>query len=278
MAIAFDAATDGGHNGGGGTLTFNHTCTGSDRFLVVSFTGDVGGGSDDISAVTFNGDALTFIGKRIDATIARMGYCYGMVAPDAGTFSVSISTSGSHFLTGGATSYTGVLQTGQPEVTQTFFSDADADSSVTNAITPATADSWVILSTHGYDFSNNPPTAGAGATRRTYDPSFGLWGLMDSNGPQPASSYSMTWTYAATGGDMGSIMFSLAPAGGGGGGFDPASGGWGPEFPERIPRKGGMIPSGTTKVNRISSYVEYQRRLREGRLTPREIERLKRAA
>jgi hypothetical protein len=241
MAIAFDAATDGGHNGGGGTLTFNHTCTGSDRFLVVSFTGDVGGGSDDISAVTFNGDALTFIGKRIDATIARMGYCYGIV-------------------------------------TQTFFSDADADSSVTNAITPATADSWVILSTHGYDFSNNPPTAGAGATRRTYDPSFGLWGLMDSNGPQPASSYSMTWTYAATGGDMGSIMFSLAPAGGGGGGFDPASGGWGPEFPERIPRKGGMIPSGTTKVNRISSYVEYQRRLREGRLTPREIERLKRAA
>jgi hypothetical protein len=216
MAIAFDATTDGSSNGGGGNLSFNHTCTGSDRFLVVSFTGDVGGGADDITGVTYNGVSLTLIAKRTDASISRMGYCYGLMSPASGSNSVVISASGSHFLIGGASSYTGVSQTGQPEVTQSFYSDADADSSVTNALTPTSADSWVILSTHGYDFSNGAPTAGAGSTRRNYDPSFGLWGLFDSNGPKPASSYSMTWTYPNTGADMASIMFSLGPAGGGG--------------------------------------------------------------
>lgn len=68
----------------------------------------------------------------------------------------------------------------------------------------------------------------------------------------------------------------------GGGPFDPSgNAGWQPEFPDRVPRKGGMIASGTTRVNRISSlaaYQDYQRRLRDGRLTPRELERLRRAA
>ena len=55
MAIAFDAATDGGNNAGITTsLTFAHTCTGSNGFLDVCFSGDTIGGSDDVTGVTYN--------------------------------------------------------------------------------------------------------------------------------------------------------------------------------------------------------------------------------
>ena len=66
MAIAFDAATDGGNVNPGTTLTFAHTCTGSLGLLVVGFNGDNIGGADDVSSVTYNGVALTLADKQVN--------------------------------------------------------------------------------------------------------------------------------------------------------------------------------------------------------------------
>lgn len=212
MAIAFDAATDGGNNGGGSGHSFSHTCTGSDRFLMVAFGGDVGGGADDITGVTYNGVALTFAAKIVDVNIARYGYVYTLTNPSSGANTIAITTTAPHYIIAGAASYTGVSQTGQPAVIDQVYSDADPDGILTFAITPTTANSWVLLASLGYA-GGAMPSAGAGATHRSHDAAFGIWGLFDSNAPEPASSYSMTWSYGA-GGDMGSVMLAVAPAGG----------------------------------------------------------------
>jgi hypothetical protein len=226
MAIAFDLGTNGGTDSGT-SITFSHTCSGSDRFLVVAVIGDVGAGAEDVTGCTYDGVAMTLADKISDTLIARFGYVFYLVNPASGANNVVASCTGSHFLAAGAASYTGVNQAGNPEVINKTFSNADADASLTTSITPLTADSWVVLGGLGFDGSGGAPSAGTGATRRTYESSFGLWAIYDSNGPQPASSYSMTWSYGQGAGsaDLGSIMLAIAPTGGGGGVTrDPAQG------------------------------------------------------
>ena len=55
MAIAYDATANGTNAPATGPLTFSHTCSGSNRFLVVgiaTFSGDI------ITGVTYNSVAL----------------------------------------------------------------------------------------------------------------------------------------------------------------------------------------------------------------------------
>lgn len=212
MAIAFGGATDGG-NTSSTSHTFAHTTTGSDRFLVVAVIGDTGGGAEDVTGATYNGVAMTLADKISDTNIARFGYLFYLVNPASGANNVVVSCTSGHFLAAGAAHWTGVKQTGNPEVTNKTFSNADVDLSLTTSITPLTADSWVILGSFGYDGSGGgSPTAGTGSTRRSFEPNFGLWGIFDSNADLPASSYSMTWTYAAgSAADLASIMLAIAP-------------------------------------------------------------------
>jgi hypothetical protein len=216
MAIAFGAATDLG-NTSATSLTAAHNCgAGSDRFLAVAVIGDIGSGSDDVTGVTYNGVAMTLAEKISDVVIARFGYLYTLTNPASGTNNVVVSCTTPHFLAAGAVHWTGVKQTGQPEVQNKTFSNEDVDVSLTTAITPLTANSWVILGAFGYDGAGaTPPLAGTGSTRRTYDPTYGLWGIFDSNSDQPASSYSMEWHYVSgTAPDLASVMLAIAPAAG----------------------------------------------------------------
>jgi hypothetical protein len=225
MAIAHGSATDLG-NTSGTSLTAAYNCgAGSDRFLVVAVIGDTGGGVEDVTGVTYNGVAMTLADKISDTAIARFGYLYTLMNPASGTNNVVVSASSGHFLAAGAAHWTGVSQTGQPEVFNKTFSDNDGDFSLTTAITPNTANSWVILGSFGYDGSGaTPPLAGTGSTRRTYEAAFGLWGIFDSNGPQPASSYSMEWHYVSgSAADLGSIMLAVAPASGSSASSSPSS-------------------------------------------------------
>jgi hypothetical protein len=224
MAIAFDA-TSAFDSASSTSHTHAHTCTGSDRFLAVMIVGDTGGGNDDITGVTYNSVAMTLADKIVDAGIARYVYLYTLIAPATGANNVVVSATNSHFLGVIGASYTGVSQTGQPEVTSKTYSEADADGVLAHTITPTTANSWVILGAGGY--AGGPlPQASTGSTLRVVDTSFGLIGLFDSNAALAASSQSLTWTYGGgSSGDMGSILIAIAPAGGGGGSTpSPAAG------------------------------------------------------
>jgi hypothetical protein len=220
MAIAFDAATDGGFSTGT-SHTFAHTCTGSDRLLFVGIAGDHPSGSDDITGVTYNGAAMTLVAKEANAGLDRILYLYVLIAPATGANNVVVSATNVHDIFAGAVSYTGAKQTGQPDNSTTNVSGA-SPTSLTTSLTPVADSCWTIVMAGSYA-ANNAPTAGTGSTRRTYDGTFGTWGLFDSNAAiSPAASYSMTTGYPVPASNpIGHVMASFAPPGGGGGGGNP---------------------------------------------------------
>jgi hypothetical protein len=197
MAITFDAATDGGNVNPGTSLTWSHTCTGSLLILFVGFNGDNIGAADDITSVTYNGVSMTLAAKQINPASGgdRDTYLYYLLGPATGAHNVVISCTSSHVLQGGAVSYTGVKQSGQPDATAINFEVTPSAKTLTTSVTTVADNCWTVLVEGCFDAAN--PLAGAGSTRRTFDGVNGGWGLFDSNAPKtPAGSTSMTTTRA----------------------------------------------------------------------------------
>lgn len=108
MALAIDA-TSNATGAGAGPFTWLHTCAGSDRLLKVDiFYYD---SVDTVSAVTYNGDAMTVISG---STVSNGQYTvtsYGLIAPDTGSNTISVTFTGGVFDFGaGAISWTGADQ------------------------------------------------------------------------------------------------------------------------------------------------------------------------
>jgi hypothetical protein len=194
--ISFFSAKDGGNNGGStNSLTYNFSIGGvSNRLLVVGVVGDLVGGNDDITSVTYAGNAMTLLAKKVSGCAAqdRMAYFYYQLNPTTGSNNVVISSTASHYLISGAGEWDGVLQSGQPDAQITNCA-AGAASSLTTSVTTITDNSWPILFAAGG--FQDVPSAGTGDVMRASDVALAEWGLFDSNGQvHPAGAYSMTTT------------------------------------------------------------------------------------
>jgi len=99
MAIAFDATTDGG-NTTATSLTYSHTCTGSNRILFVSVIGAIG--SDNVTGATYAGAAMTLVDKQASA---RSTYLFYLIAPATGANNVVVSAGSSSFIWSAAAPY-----------------------------------------------------------------------------------------------------------------------------------------------------------------------------
>ena len=214
MAIAFDAATDAGANGGT-TFTFSHTCTGSDRLLFVGFVWSIS--DDDVVSVTYGGVAMTLVAKNLTG---MNRYLYRLIAPAAGANDAVITITTGRTVFAGAVSYTGADQTSQPGATTN--NSASSATSLLTSVTTTVDQAWTVLLEGSYN-GGPEPGAGTGATKREADAGFGTWGLFDSGSAiSPAGSYSMTTTRTSgTDREIGHIMVALNPPGGGGGGGNP---------------------------------------------------------
>jgi hypothetical protein len=212
MAIAFDAATDGGNNGGTtNSLTFSHTCTGSNLILFVHFQGDAIGGADDITGVTYNGTSLT-LALKTGLGNNRFSYVYYLLSPSTGAHNVVISCTANHYIIGTAASYTGAAQT-TPDNTAVGGSVNASDLTCTTSITTVADNCWVFLGETSYS-DQNAPVAGTNTVRRTYGVAFGEPGTFDSGGVvHPAGSLSMTTTLVSNNVNIYiiHIMVSFAP-------------------------------------------------------------------
>lgn len=165
MAIAFDAASNA-NNSGNTTWTFSHTCTGSDRLLLIGCAIQYGD-TCTISGITYNGVSMTRIGSAINNTdsFSNIGAtAFYLIAPATGTNTVSVSLTGPPFVQGvAAISLTGVHQTTPLGTHATAFANNSSAPSVT--VSSAT-DEFIV------DFVamlSNPTstTAGSGQTKRT---------------------------------------------------------------------------------------------------------------
>lgn len=116
MAVAFDAVgpSSAGQTGTGTSVSWSHTCTGSNRILIVGAA--VGCLSDAITTTaTYNGVSMTSVGSRVlTNNQVNSGYVqmWSLIAPATGANTVQITASASvDAFSAGSTSFTGVDQT-----------------------------------------------------------------------------------------------------------------------------------------------------------------------
>jgi hypothetical protein len=141
MALAFDAVYPGStgasvSNSGTFTLSWNHTCTGSNLLLVAGVTVGSGGVATTTSA-TYNSVSMTSTGRSFSNNGVD-GFCemFYLVAPATGTNSVDITLNAGNILdvAGGSLSFTGVDQsTPVSDITPTFGSSGPATMNMSSA-------------------------------------------------------------------------------------------------------------------------------------------------
>ncbi|HEU5114651.1 MAG TPA: hypothetical protein VFT82_02710 [Candidatus Paceibacterota bacterium] len=202
--IAFDSS--------GGTVTttglptsisWSHTVSGSNRALVVFvYNADgSGGGSDNISSVTYNGTAMTRVNDAYTDNGQRI-FGYILLNPVTGTHTISVTTSSSQNQLGGVSlSYTGVRQTSEPEA----YSSHDGTNRQLMVFTNVpTANSWVVGATRN---SLAAPSAAQGTTiRNTVNTMAGA----DSGGAVPDGARFLQWNLISAAVWDG-VAMSLAP-------------------------------------------------------------------
>jgi hypothetical protein len=131
MAIAFDLGSNGSsspNNTPSNSITWNHTCSGSNRYILVAgFVDDTGASL----TATCGGSAMTAI-DNWDGIQAGSGYwtnriyLWGYIAPAAASNTIVVSTvSGNYGLAGVSASYTGVHQT-TPYGTPSHWADGNS--------------------------------------------------------------------------------------------------------------------------------------------------------
>lgn len=199
MAIAFDSSSLGPNPPAGAPQTWSHTCSGSDRLLVVGAISL----NDTVTGVTYNGVSMTFIGKTSYPGSARQGVAmYYLLNPASGTNTISVNGSGN--VSGFATSYTGVQQSSQPDSSATF--NPSNATSITMTTTVVASGCWLV----GVQADSvGGETAGAGTTIRQTHP-FGL-SISDSNGTVGTGSQSLIINWSGSAANAG-VIASFSPA------------------------------------------------------------------
>ncbi len=202
MGIALDATSSGTASSASSPLVYSHTCTGVDLILFVSVIDTSG---DTVTGITYNGVAMTQITKCLTGGVEL--YLYYLINPATGAHNVSVSYTGIPTVVSSySASYTGALQSGQPDA----FNSATGNSGTASVATTVVAQSCWLVTTAINDTANfNTP--GTNIVERV--PGTGSSFILgDSNGT--VSTGSVTASVTITGGSpqWGIISASFAPA------------------------------------------------------------------
>jgi hypothetical protein len=200
MAIAFDAVSESWTNSGT-SLTWSHTCSGSDRILWVSV---MTLSTRTVTGVTYNGVSLTSLTRSSGSQPMQLWY---LIAPATGANNIVVSiNSTASFIYTSAASYTGVNQSSQPDAQNT---NNTTGTSITTTLTTVADNSWSILGAR--NDATGITSAGTNSTQRASG-SVGTVQLYDSNAPKtPAGSFSMTVTNSSSAATT-TAMASFSPA------------------------------------------------------------------
>jgi hypothetical protein len=114
MAVTFDAVgpSSAGTATTGTSLSWSHTCSGTNRLLVVSVSiGMAGGDTNHVTSVTYNSVAMTSIAK-VHSNNDVTGYVemFYLIAPSTGTNTVQVTGNETADMVSGSVSFTGVDQ------------------------------------------------------------------------------------------------------------------------------------------------------------------------
>lgn len=155
LAIAFDAHTGQQVVEPASSLTFSHTCTGSNRLLAVGVLNQAGppGTGFRISGVTYAASAMTIVnsgGYNISGSGEWIALYY-KTAPSTGANNVVVTGTQSTNFQAYTTSYTGVHQT---TPVNTYDVEEDTATTLSTTLTTTVADCWAIGFFRGTTTSN----------------------------------------------------------------------------------------------------------------------------
>lgn len=198
MAIAYDTQTIGANS----TTPVSHTCTGSNRLLIVGVL--IGDTTTTVSTLTYNSVSLAQANRR---TSTNMGVeLWYLANPASGANNIALTLSAAQDYKIFALSLTGVHQASPLDANNTGTGSTDPSVSVTTVAD----NSWVvdIVASFGSDL-----VVGAGQTQRINTTWLGgdLYGSASTEGPKtPAGAVTMSWTQ--TDSEWVSCAASFAPA------------------------------------------------------------------
>lgn len=205
MAIARDASSSA-TTAGATSLTWAHTCTGTDRILILA----IGMNADTTCTATYNGVAMTEIGNAQRSAGGVKTFLFYLINPSTGSNNIVASFGASTGADSGAVSYTGAKQSGQPDSFTATFNDATTSFNV--ATTVVASNCWLVGGTRMQDGLAEPTTAG-GITI-TESPTTGAGQkttFSDSNGTVGTGSQSITWGQGGAD-NISGVVASIAPA------------------------------------------------------------------
>ena len=189
------------------SVTMNHTVgSGSNRLLIVSVAIERDTGR--VTAITYAGQALTFVGTSVDPTATARVEVWRLIAPATGTNTVSVTFNSSSSVVIGAISFANVHQT-TPIAASQF---ATGNGVLTASASVASAADQVVMATISANDAADTVTAGSGQTSH--------WNVLNaadvigagSTKPGLASSTSMSYTLqTAQGWTMGLVAIQPAP-------------------------------------------------------------------
>lgn len=212
MAIAFDASSDSGHVAAS-SITLAHTCSGSDRVLIVHTAIADTENVITVTGVTYGGVAMTKIGSdAVGTTNARRTNMWILIAPATGANNIVATFSGTPSAWGDVVgvSYTGASQSSQPDATAQQVTAQTT--SVSQAVTTI-ADNCILV---GVGLAgSNAITVGANTYARVRSTNDEVVAF-ENSGPltpeTPPGSFSLAYTSAGAY-DLPLIVASLAPVG-----------------------------------------------------------------
>lgn len=210
MAIAFDSATAMTGNTSVTSKTFSHTCSGSDRILFVISAVQT---ARTITGITYNSVAMTYIDRKQTDYGNEVELWY-LVAPATGTNNVVISVDSASNLTGGAISFTGASQTGQPDASSTSGNPTSGVSSYSPAVTSVADNCFAVV---GMICASGATLTGGTNTSIGSQPEVTHAGsafIYSTGGQTPAGTFTLNVTSSSQ--VMIGVMASFSPAGGGG--------------------------------------------------------------
>lgn len=127
--IVFDATASG--NASATSVTYSHTCTGSNLGLMVGVSSVTGPGSTYPTGVTYNGVSMTEIAGTRGAQGNTATTLFYLLAPATGAHNVVVTFAASAQIVSHSISWTGVKQSGQPDASNGNHGNAGTDSNVT---------------------------------------------------------------------------------------------------------------------------------------------------
>lgn len=208
MAIAFDAATDGGLVNPGTSLPWNHVVVAAGSIVVGVFGDNVATDAtgNKITGVTSDiGGAFTEIDRKA-VTADRWVYLFLLTVAVVGTHAITVNASSSIAIAGQSVSYSGTKQSGQPDNSAT---NNGSGVSATGTLTPVANNCWLPMVVKVSAGTLSP--AGSESERVEAN---GM-AMYDNNAAvTPPGSTTLTVTISGGGSAWATVIASLAPTAG----------------------------------------------------------------